>query len=55
MVQEGRPEQVITRACSDAGLVVVGARRRGDLASLLLGSVSRAVVHAAPRLVAVIR
>ncbi len=48
MVQEGRPEQVITGACSDAGLMVVGARRRGDLASLLLRSISRALVHAAP-------
>lgn len=55
VVQEGRPEQAITRAHPGPGLIVVGSRGRGDFASLLLGSVSRAVVHVARCPVAVIR
>lgn len=55
LVVEGRTEQVLADASVGAGLVVVGARGRGDLASLLLGSVSRGVVHRAQCPVEVIR
>jgi len=54
-VPEGRPELVLAEASSEAGLVVVGARGRGDLASLLLGSVSRGVIHRSECPVEIIR
>lgn len=57
VVTEGRPEEVIIAAspAESTSLVVVGARGRGDLASLLLGSVSRAVIHDADVAVLVVR
>lgn len=55
VVVEGRPSTVLANESDDAGLVVVGARGRGHLASLLLGSVSRNLIHATGCPVAVIR
>ncbi len=55
LVQEGRAERLLVRAHENTGLIVVGARGRSDFVSLLLGSVSRSVVHAATCPVAIIR
>lgn len=52
---EGRPSTVLANESDDAGLVVVGARGRGDLASLLFGSVGRNLIHTTGCPVAVIR
>ena len=52
---EGRPAQVLARCGQDAALVVVGSRGRGGFASLLLGSVSHAVVHECPAPVMIVR
>ncbi len=53
--QRGRPEQVLADASEGAGVLVVGSRGHSDLVGLLLGSVSRAVLHTANCPVAVIR
>ncbi|WP_127127144.1 universal stress protein [Georgenia sp. SYP-B2076] len=48
------PVDALVRAAASAGIVVVGSRGRGDLVGLLVGSVSRGVLHRAP-VVAVVR
>jgi len=54
-VSGGDPATALLDAAGDAGLVVVGARGRGSLASLFLGSVSHGVVHGARVPVLVVR
>jgi nucleotide-binding universal stress UspA family protein len=44
-VVAGPPARAIVRAARDAALLVVGSRRRGTLASIVLGSVGHGVVH----------
>jgi nucleotide-binding universal stress UspA family protein len=41
----GHPATVLVEQASDATLLVLGARGHGALATLVLGSVSKAVVH----------
>ncbi|MEU8102964.1 universal stress protein [Nonomuraea muscovyensis] len=54
-IQSGHPVEALTRASVDGDLVVVGSHGRGGLGAMLLGSVSRGVLHHAHCPVAVVR
>lgn len=53
VVEQGRPSLMLAAAAADAGMLVVGTRGRGALASALLGSVSHTLVRTSPCPVAV--
>jgi nucleotide-binding universal stress UspA family protein len=52
---EGKPAAVLLKEAEQADMIVVGSSGRGGFASLLLGSVSKRVVHHAPCPVVVVR
>ncbi|HUB42564.1 MAG TPA: universal stress protein [Streptosporangiaceae bacterium] len=53
-VEQGAPRSALLAAASQGQLLVVGARGRGGLPGMMLGSVSLAVLHHAPCPVAVV-
>ena len=56
VVAHGRPGEQILRQVADAGhdLVVMGSRGRGEVRSMLLGSVSHNVLNASPAAVLIV-
>lgn len=54
-VVHGHPVEVLKEAAAGAELLVVGSRGRGQLAGMLLGSISQAMLHHAPCPLAVVR
>lgn len=55
VVVPDRPARALLEESKQAGLLVVGARGRGGMTGLLLGSTSQALIHRAPCPVAVVR
>lgn len=54
-VVHGHPVEVLREAAADADLLVVGSRGHGQLAGMLIGSISQALLHHAPCPLAVVR
>ncbi|MFB4278974.1 universal stress protein [Nonomuraea sp. MTCD27] len=54
-VVHGHPMEVLKEAASGADLLVVGSRGHGQLAGMLIGSISQALLHHAPCPLAVVR
>ncbi|MGR6923505.1 universal stress protein [[Actinomadura] parvosata] len=54
-VVHGHPVEVLKEASARADLLVVGSRGHGQLAGMLIGSISQALLHHAPCPLAVVR
>ncbi|MEU6778298.1 universal stress protein [Nonomuraea angiospora] len=54
-IVHGHPVEVLREAAADADLLVVGTHGRSQLAGMLMGSISQAMLHHAPCPLAVVR